>query len=83
MKLLYSNILPLGTKEHQQTIKDCFEEQFQQSDEINIAVGYVSNASLEELNMLVSKYNIKKLYLIWECILLMVCRKNISYSTSH
>lgn len=63
MKLLYSNILPLGTKEHQQTIKDCFEEQFQQSDEINIAVGYVSNASLEELNMLVSKYNIKKIVL--------------------
>ena len=27
MKLLYSNILPLGTEDNQQTIADCFEEQ--------------------------------------------------------
>ena len=25
MKLLYSNILPIGTEDNQQTITDCFE----------------------------------------------------------
>lgn len=63
MKLLYSDILPLKTEKNQQTIMDCFEKQLQQSDSVNIAVGYVSKASLEELDLLISKYNIKNVNL--------------------
>ena len=63
MKLLYSNILPLGTDENQQTITDCFEEQLSKADRIEIAVGYVSRASLDELDRLVEKYNIKNICL--------------------
>lgn len=53
MKLLYSNILPLGTDEGQKTISETFNEYFQQADRVEIAVGYVSRASLEELDALV------------------------------
>ena len=63
MKLLYSNILPLGTEDNQQTIADCFEEQLSKSDRIEIAVGYVSRASLSELDCLVEKYHIKNICL--------------------
>ena len=38
MKLLYSNILPLGTDDTQQTIADCFEGQLSKADRIEIAV---------------------------------------------
>lgn len=50
MELLYSNILPLRTTEHQRTIADCFGEQLMQADRVDIAVGYVSRASLEEID---------------------------------
>ena len=63
MKLLYSNILPLGTEDNQQTIADCFEEQLSKSDRIEIAVGYVSRASLDELDSLVEKYHIRNICL--------------------
>ncbi len=63
MKLLYSDILPLGTVDDQQTIKDCFMEQIGQCDQIEIAVGYVSLASLEELDCLVSEMGIKQICL--------------------
>lgn len=63
MKLLYSNILPLGTDDTQQTIADCFEDQLSKADRIEIAVGYVSRASLEELDSLIEKYNIKNICL--------------------
>lgn len=63
MKLLYSNILPLGTDDSQQTIIDSFKEQLSKSDRLEIAVGYVSRASLEELDELVSKANISKICL--------------------
>lgn len=53
MKLLYSNILPLGTDEGQKTIAETFNDYFQQADRVEIAVGYVSRASLEELDALV------------------------------
>lgn len=64
MKLLYSNILPLGTLEEQQTITDCFVEKLKASDRIDIAVGYVSRASLEEFDVLVEENNIKNICLI-------------------
>lgn len=63
MKLLYSNILPLGTSDAQQTITDCFTEELQKSDRIDIAVGYVSRASLEELDLLIEHNNIKNICL--------------------
>ena len=63
MKLLYSNILPIGTEDNQQTITDCFEEQLSKSDRIEIAVGYVSRASLDELDSLVEKYHIRNICL--------------------
>lgn len=39
MKLLYSNILPLGTEDDQETIMDCFNEQMKIADRVEIAVG--------------------------------------------
>lgn len=63
MKLLYSNILPLGTSENQQTIAECFTNELEKSDRIDIAVGYVSRASLEELGVLVSQNNIQNICL--------------------
>lgn len=58
MKLLYSDILPLATEDGQQTIADCFKEQLTKADRLEIAVGYVSRASLEELDELAAKCNI-------------------------
>ena len=58
MKLLYSNILPLGTEPEQITITDCFCEQIADCSGVDIAVGYVSKASLEELDTLIFKYGI-------------------------
>lgn len=44
MKLLYSDILPLGTEENQETIMDFFNEQMKIADRVEIAVGYTSNS---------------------------------------
>ncbi len=63
MKLLYSNISPLGTEDGQETIIDRFIEQLKKSDQVDIAVGYTSNASLIELDDLVEKCEIKKICL--------------------
>ena len=63
MKLLYSNILPLGTEEDQETIMDCFNEQMKIADRVEIAVGYTSNASLAELDRLVDECGISKVCL--------------------
>ncbi len=59
MELLYSNILPLGTEDGQETIIDSFNEQIAKADSVEIAVGYTSAASITELEMLVEKWNIK------------------------
>lgn len=63
MKLLYSDILPLGTSEGQQTIINCFNEQIAKSDRVEIAVGYISRAALEELDNLVEEHNISSICL--------------------
>ncbi|CAI3514090.1 hypothetical protein CIRMBP1292_01038 [Enterococcus cecorum] len=63
MKLLYSNILPLGTSEGQQTIINCFNEQIAKSDRVEIAVGYISRVALEELDNLVKEHNISSICL--------------------
>lgn len=64
MKLLYSNILPLGTENGQETIADRFFEEARSSDRIEIATGYISKASLLELDELVWSVGIKKISLI-------------------
>ena len=63
MRLLYSNILPLAVSEGEETIADAINNQMQLADRIEIAVGYVSRASLEELDLLVEKNNIKNICL--------------------
>ena len=64
MKILYSDILPLSLEDNQQTVAECFAEQAAKSDCLEIAVGYVSQASLEELDRIVEEYNISKVNLI-------------------
>lgn len=64
MELLYSNILPVGIEEGQTTISDAIKSEFEKSDMVEIAVGYVSKASLEELDNLVSSSNITYVCLI-------------------
>ncbi len=63
MELLYSNILPLRTTEHQRTIADCFGEQLMQADRVDIAVGYVSRASLEEIDRLADELHVAHIIL--------------------
>lgn len=64
MKLLYSNILPLGTSDGQESIIDHFMSAIDKAAEVDIAVGYVSRASLIELDRLIHLHNIKKILLI-------------------
>lgn len=64
MKLLYSNIFPLSLEEEQQTILDCFLAQLKECDSVDIAVGYVSKSSLEELDRLVYDLGIKRVNLL-------------------
>ncbi len=64
MKFLASDILPVGLLEHQQTIIDCFREQASRSNRIEIAVGYISKASLIELDQMVQEFGIQKIRLI-------------------
>lgn len=64
MKLLYSNILPLGNEVGQQSIIDCFIEQLSRADKLEIAVGYISCASIMELDSLIEKHKIKNVCLV-------------------
>lgn len=63
MKLLYSNILPLAVSDEEETIIDVFNLQAQKADRVDIAVGYVSRASLEELDELIEKNGISEISL--------------------
>ncbi len=63
MKILYSDILPLSIENGQQTILDCFIEQAKKSDRIDIATGYVSKASLDELDDMISRFHLSQVYL--------------------
>ncbi|MNJ55507.1 NgoFVII restriction endonuclease [compost metagenome] len=63
MKLLYSNILPLSVPEGQEAFINCFNEQFAKSDRVEIAVGYVSRAALEELDILVEEHSLTNICL--------------------
>ena len=63
MKLLYSNIPPLMLSDGQQSIIDCIHEQMNRADRIDIAVGYVSRASLEELERLAETASVGRICL--------------------
>lgn len=63
MELLYSNILPLRLSEGQKTIADCFNELLNKADSVEIAVGYVSYASLCELENLVENSDVSRICL--------------------
>lgn len=64
MRILYSNVPPLRTKEHQQTFLERFQELAEKSDEIEIAVGYASTESLIELDSIIQKCNINNIRII-------------------
>ena len=64
MELLYSDILPLALEDGQASIIDSFHEQIALSDRIEIAVGYVSKAALEELDSLVYELHLKYVSLV-------------------
>lgn len=63
MKLLYSNILPLGTEENQETVTERFMEEASSADAVEIAVGYVSKAALQELEQIVDESKIQHIVL--------------------
>ena len=63
MKLLYSNILPLGCNDEQTTITNCFKAQMMHADRVDIATGYTSNASILELESLTEECSIKQICL--------------------
>ncbi|MCI9576518.1 MAG: NgoFVII family restriction endonuclease [Clostridiales bacterium] len=63
MKLICSDMLPVGLEDGQQSIIDCIHEQFEKADQVELAVGYISKASLIELNEMVERYSIQKICL--------------------
>ena len=64
MELLYSNILPAAVEDGQETIIDRFNQEMAICDGIDIAVGYVSRAALEELDNLISAHDVQYVSLI-------------------
>lgn len=64
MRLLYSDILPAGTEEGQLTVKDCIMSQLSDCDRVDIAAGYASKASLEELEAQVDAHGIQRVNLL-------------------
>lgn len=63
MKLLYSSILPLRPQPGQELFIDRINNALRQSDEVHIAVGYISKASLIELDHLIEVNNVGKIIL--------------------
>ena len=61
MQLLYSNMLPLKLGDGQTAFIDYFIEAVHKADEIDIAVGFVSKASLKQLQSLVDEIEIKRI----------------------
>ena len=63
MRILYSNILPLANKNGQESIIDTIRAEMAKADRVDIAVGYVSNSALEELDKWVDEFGIKDICL--------------------
>ena len=64
MSILYSQILPMNVPAGQSTIIESLKKDLAQSTEVDIAVGYVSGASLTELGNLVRQSDIRHISLI-------------------
>lgn len=64
MKLLYSNILPMGIKDEKELINNYIHEQFSKFSIIEIAVGYASKAALIELDQLVEEHEVQNITVI-------------------
>ncbi|MDB7875417.1 restriction endonuclease PLD domain-containing protein [Flavonifractor plautii] len=63
MNLIYSDMLPVQLKDGQKSIVDCLKEQFAIASEVEIAVGYVSKASMLELDAWIEEMNIRRISL--------------------
>ena len=63
MTVLYSNIPPLRAEDNKETILHAIEKNLCNADRIEIAVGYISYASLLELDHLVKIHHIGCIYL--------------------
>ena len=77
MELLYSNILPLDTEDEQETIIDCFQEQMEKADQVEIAVGYTSAASISELDLLTARCNLQKIRLTIGMYFMKECQREL------
>lgn len=63
MKVLYSDILPLGIADQQETVSARICEEISGADAVEIAVGYASKASLEELDKMIEEHAIQRVVL--------------------
>lgn len=64
MEILYSNILPLKTILGQQTFVDRFNSAVEKADKVDIAVGYVSKSSVQELARLIDDKKLDNIELV-------------------
>ena len=64
MSLLYSNILPMRIKEGMKIFREQFDEEIVKAKALTIAVGYISQPSLLELEKIVDENHIEKVTLI-------------------
>ena len=64
MSILYTNVPPLRTDNTKDNFRDKFYEYIKQADSVEIATGYVSQDSLEDLDRLIAEYNISHINLV-------------------
>ena len=63
-EILYTSLLPARLEEGQKTFADEIESLMEQAHHADIAVGYASRASLQELDSWADKHNVAKIRLI-------------------
>lgn len=59
MKFLFTDILPIGVPEGGESFSSAVAAEIETADRVEIAVGYVSKASLLELDALIRNANVK------------------------
>ncbi|MFA9397943.1 MAG: restriction endonuclease PLD domain-containing protein [Clostridiaceae bacterium] len=64
MEILYSNILPLKIQPGQQGFLDRFNLAVEKADKVDIAVGYVSKSSIQQLERIIDDNKLEKIELI-------------------
>lgn len=64
MKLLYSDILPLRMMDESDSITEHLCRELKSAQSVEIAVGYVSKASLEEIDRIATENNMKHVLLV-------------------